>query len=321
VHGTDLIVIAVPVFNDWESARALIRELGELAGTSPYRFEVLLIDDGSTVQPGADLAAGRGAAIQAVRLLRLRRNLGHQRAIAIGLAHIQDSIPCSGVVVMDADGEDNPRDVLRLLEEFDRQGREKIVFARRDRRSEGPLFRVFYAAYQLLHVLLTGTRLPVGNFSVLPFASVQQLVAVSEIWNHFAAAVLKERLPVVFLGTERGRRRLGDTKMSFGRLVIHGLSAIAVNREMLGVRALVLCVALGLALLAGVSVIVAIRLGTDLAIPGWASYMVGLFSILFLQAVATSLLFVFMVLSGRDNYSFLPIRDCPYFVKGEERLP
>ena len=43
----------------------------------------------------------------------------------------------------------------------------------------------------------------VGNFSVIPRDLLSRLVVVSELWNHYAAAVFKSRLPFVTLKGER----------------------------------------------------------------------------------------------------------------------
>ena len=76
-------------------------------------------------------------AIGRVEVLHLRRNLGHQRAIAIGLAFVEAERPrCRAVVLMDSDGEDAPEDVPRLVARCEQEGRRKIVFAERTKRSE-----------------------------------------------------------------------------------------------------------------------------------------------------------------------------------------
>ena len=101
-------------------------------------------------------------------MLRLRRNLGHQRAIAVGLAYVEDRFKHDAVVVMDSDGEDDPSDVPRLLELLRAEGGRAIVFAERTRRSESWSFRFFYGLYKLLHRVLTGHGVRVGNFSAIP---------------------------------------------------------------------------------------------------------------------------------------------------------
>lgn len=41
-------------------------------------------------------------------MLRLRRKLGHQRAIAVGLCHVAESVDANTITVMDGDGQDAP---------------------------------------------------------------------------------------------------------------------------------------------------------------------------------------------------------------------
>ena len=118
-----LIVILIPAFNDWEPAALLLRNLDAVVRANRIDARVLLIDDGSTEPAPASLAG--------VSVLRLRRNLGHQRAIAVGLVHVYQNIACDAVVVMDGDGEDKPEDVPRLLAESARAGGETNVFAAR----------------------------------------------------------------------------------------------------------------------------------------------------------------------------------------------
>ena len=172
---------------------------------------------------------------------------------------------------MDADGEDDPGDVPRLIQRCREEAFEKIVFAERTRRSESLAFRVFYGLYKTLHVMLTGIRVRVGNFSVIPRARLQSLVVVSEMWNHYAAAAFKSRQPLCLVPTRRADRLSGRSRMNFVDLVAHGLGAMSVYGEIIGVRLLVLACLLIFAALAGAAATVIVRLTTNLAIPGWAT--------------------------------------------------
>ncbi len=74
-----------------------------------------------------------------------------------------------------------------------------------------------------------------------------------------------------FIPSERGRRLEGPTHMDMVSLVAHGLSAMAVFGDRIGVRLLiVVSVGMGVTVTALASVIT-VRLVTDLAIPGWAT--------------------------------------------------
>ena len=58
-----------------------------------------------------------------LQILHLQRNIGHQKAIAVGLAYIKENLACDKVLVMDSDGEDKPEDAAALLRQFNHQSR------------------------------------------------------------------------------------------------------------------------------------------------------------------------------------------------------
>jgi polyisoprenyl-phosphate glycosyltransferase len=350
----DPIVVLIPVFNDWKATELLLAKLEGVLLSHQIQVQVLLIDDAST-DPAPDdylqaetqavetrsasghlpSANGGGVAtavlsastasfraLKRVEILELRRNLGHQRAIAIGLAYIHANEPCQAVVVMDGDGEDDPNDVPRLIEQYRHCNGKKIIFARRSKRSESLLFRTGYKVYRLLHQALIGRGINVGNFSILPFEAVNRLVAVTELWNHYAAAVFKARLPYETISTKRAHRLAGQPRMNFVGLVIHGLSAISINGDIVGVRMLLASMAVIFLALLGLLVVVAIRLGgpEGMAIPGWATSAAGLLIVILFQAIMTSVMFIFIILSNRQGATFLPVRDYSYFVLKTRRL-
>ena len=108
--------------------------------------------------------------------------------------------------------------------------------------------------------------------------------------------------------------------MDFVRLVTHGLSAVSVHGEAVGVRLLVGTGALGVLLLGGVVAVVGVRLFTNTAIPGWATYTVGLLAVLLFQALTAFLVLAFMTLHARQSAPFLPVRDHHAFVEGVDEL-
>src|SRR6266478_1932726 len=222
------LVVVIPVFNDWDALRLLLQSLDDTLAARGMHASVVVIDDGSTSDAPKDLVRGTPRALLDVEILHLARNLGHQRAIAIGLTFVHQERPCDAVVVMDGDGEDRPEDVPRLVDELLATQSEKVIFAARVRRAEGVAFRLFYALYRVAHRILTGVAVKVGNFSVVPRRHLSTFVVVSEAWNHYAASIFHARIPYQLVPTARGRRISGRSTMSFVDLVTHGLSAIAV---------------------------------------------------------------------------------------------
>jgi polyisoprenyl-phosphate glycosyltransferase len=309
----DRVLFVIPLFNDWDSLGILLESLERSLQKYGISGTALIVDDSSTISAGG-LRLHDFQAMQRVHILKLKRNIGHQRAIAIGLAYAEAHYVADVVMVMDSDGEDTPEEAMRLIQYCVEQDNKKVVFARRTQRSESFSFQIFYRCYRSVYRLLTGCDIQVGNFSAIPFELLPRLVAVSEIWNHYAAGILKAKLPHANLATRRGYRYHGRSTMNFVSLVTHGLSAISVHGEVVGVRLLVASCSLIAFALIGLVTIVAIRLLTDLAIPGWTSYLVVALISVILQMFIISLAFVFLVLVGRNNTSFLPDRDYAHFV-------
>jgi len=313
------LCFCIPVFNDWSAAARMLAALDGVAAGLAETVSVLLVDDAST-EPVPGVLPFRPTAIRRIHVLPLRRNLGHQRAIALGLTHVYSEWPCRAVVVMDADGEDAPADVPRLLGELAAHDSQKAVFAARARRSEGLRFWLGYRAFKLLHRVLTGRRVEVGNFSVLPWHLLERLVGVSEVWNHYAAAVYKARFPVAQVPVPRAQRLAGESRMNFVALVTHGLSAISVYGEIVGVRLLCMAAALIVLAFAGILATLGMRLFTTQTIPGWATTLTGLLCVLVVGLSTILTLAVLFVLQARERTTFLPLRDHRHYVLPERVL-
>jgi glycosyltransferase involved in cell wall biosynthesis len=316
--ATRQVVVICPVYEDWAAVRLLLPSIGRALAPVASCARVLLVNDGSPTAVPNDLVDESPDTIEEVRVLSLRRNVGHQRALAIGLAYAEANMPCDAVVVMDADGEDDPADLPRLLETMCATRTPSVVFAQRTRRSEGLVFTSLYRLYRFLHHLLTGIPVQVGNFSVIPRGVLDRLVVVSDLWNHYAAAVFQSRIPYTMVPTARARRLSGQSRMNFVSLVAHGLSAIAVFADRVGVRILIAALAvLGVSLVVLGGVFLRLLL-TGHSSPGWLVAGIVVALVLTIQTAATAGLFVLQVLFARASSTFIPTRDYPFFVHSDE---
>ncbi len=311
------LVILIPVRDDWTPAAELLRRLDRAMASTPHAAQVLLVDDGSMQDYRTADLPSHFAALRGLRILRLRRNLGHQRAIAAGLTHIEGAMPCDAVLVMDGDGEDTPEGALQLLREFTGKA---ALFARRTRRTESLSFRLSYRAYKALYRGLTGMRVQVGNFSILPASYLRTLATMPEMWNHYVAAVKRSRLPFAVTPIPRGRRIAGQSKMNFLALMVHGLSSIAVFGDVVGARMIV--VSLTAALLASgcLCAAAALRFLAHWAVPGWIGWTAAALLMVFLQCAAVAAAFTLTILSQRSHQVFLPQRDCAAMIEGFEDI-
>ena len=314
------VIVLMPLFNDWEPAGILLAELDAELAACGRTARVLIVDDRSTMPVPETFRRLELPSLRPMEVLHLRRNLGHQRAIAVGLIHIHENIPCRSVLVMDADGQDRAADARLLLEEWERSGAEAVVFASRSKRLEHIVFRTLYHMYRWLHLMLTGDAVRVGNFSVVPQEKLTQLAVMPELWHHYAAAVIRSRIGLKMVPISRGRRLRGASQMSYAGLLLHGLSAFFVYGDIIGARLLAV---FGILLVLAVTVIggeLTYAAVTGRSIPQWGFYAAGVALIVLLQAVLGALVLVFTVIGSRVNMNFLPIRDCHYFVDDVESM-
>ncbi|HEY3098683.1 MAG TPA: glycosyltransferase family 2 protein [Methylomirabilota bacterium] len=112
----DLSVV-IPVYNEEESLPVLWPELKVVLDAERLTFEAVFVDDGSRDR-SAEIIRGLRDADPRVRLVRLKANAGETAAIDAGLHAARGR----RIVTMDADLQNDPRDIptlLRALEQWD----------------------------------------------------------------------------------------------------------------------------------------------------------------------------------------------------------
>lgn len=301
-----VVRIVIPILDDWECAFILCRMLNRTFDSFPeYSVGLIFVDDGSRIRP--QLSEFEVSSLKEVEILCLLGNVGHQRAIALGLSYVQFTRPCDIVVVMDGDGEDRPEDVPKLLKALEGDDSSFAVFAERQARLESVGFRAGYIMYKILHRILTGMPIRFGNFSALRFSMLPRLTMMPELWVHYAATALISRIPFIALPLSRGKRLGGDSKMRLENLVYHGFSAISIYPT-LNVRILVGSFAISLLLIFVAGISIAIRFTTNLAIPGWTTTILGLSATLLCLVTFTSFLFIFLNLRIRNSAAAMPFQ-------------
>lgn len=308
--------VVVPVFDDWESFALLLRELDRQAEALGGDLLVSAIDDGSRSEATAvEAVAGQLPSLTGLEIVRLAVNVGHQRAIAVGLCRAAELGDADAVLVMDSDGEDPPQAIASLLERA-RLKQEFCIVAGRRKRTESLRFRASYVLYKTIFTLVTGKKISFGNFSLTSLGYVRRLVALPDLWNNLPAAMLRSRLPIEQVSVDRGRRFAGESKMNFTSLVVHGFSAISVYAETIFVRLLLATVAMmGLTLLAVATVLLLRLLAPAYATPGWATTVSFGMIIILVQGLFTSLMSLLSLLNNRVQRLMLPMMDFHPYVR------
>lgn len=273
----DKFIIVTPIYEDAKVAQKLFSEIGKEYGEDVY---IVGIEDGS-LDSILGIESITKSNLQG-DILYLNRNVGHQKAIAIGLnyvaTHLNDS---RNVVIMDSDGEDTPSSISSLLKGLDNENID-IVVAKRKNRVETTGFLIFYFIYKHVFKLLSGKVINFGNFMALKPSAINRLIKMQELWTHVAGCVLLSKLRISYCELDRGPRYSGHSKMNLISLILHGFKSLMIFAEDVLVRVGIACVLIALISISGGIIAILLKM-IGFATPGWFSVVFGILILVFLQ--------------------------------------
>ena len=165
---SETLWIVSPSYFDVTSFTILRKRVLEVVKESPALEELpvrfVLVDDTA----GNDIEIDTLNTVADVSVITPPFNLGHQRALVYGLRILSPGLGDSDLIVtMDADGEDQPEDLPRLvaplIESPDQQN--LLCIARRTKRKESFKFQFLYFFFRIMFRTLTGVTVRSGNYA------------------------------------------------------------------------------------------------------------------------------------------------------------
>lgn len=201
--------VLLPAYNEAENLVELVPEIEKVLTAAGISYEVVVVDDGSTDATRRVMAEMRSPT---VRSIRLRRNSGKSAALSVGIEQVQGEY----LALMDADGQDDPNELPRLLAHLDGAGID-LVTGRRSVRNDRFVKRTTSKLYNGATAKVTGV--PGRDFnsglklmrreladSIEMYGELHRYIPVLAVWNGFKVGELD---------VEHHERRHGKSK--FGR--------------------------------------------------------------------------------------------------------
>ncbi len=149
------VSVVIPMYDEVENLRELVERVGAALEPTGWRFELLLVDDGSRDGSGAllhELAAGTPW----LRPVVLARNYGQSIALQAGFDRAQGRY----IVTLDADLQNDPADIPALIERLERDPLVDVLSGWRQNRQDKALSRRLPSALaNRLISQVTGVRL------------------------------------------------------------------------------------------------------------------------------------------------------------------
>lgn len=213
-------IVLIPIYNDWKSLEKLISKLDfYLTRVKKISNEILIINDNSSKKP--DINCKNLKTIKKIKILFLKKNLGSQKAIAIGLDYLKKDKKDFFVTIMDSDGEDNPREVPKMLNSAINHPN-YVVTSNRKRREEPYLIIILYKLHLLFTFIFTWKWISFGNFTTFNKKNIKNLFSDNSSWYAHSASVIKN-CNFIRLYAKREKRYFGKSNLGLFALIEHSL--------------------------------------------------------------------------------------------------
>ena len=156
--------------------------------------------------------------------MSVKKNLGSQKIIAIGLKYINNKNK-NIITIIDSDGEDNPLEINKMLK-LAEINENFVITSNRLARKESFLIKFLYKAHLLLTFIFCLKWISFGNFTSFDARNINKIMKDKSSWYAHQLRLLK----IVKLkdSTLKESRYFGKSKLSILKLIEHSLRINAV---------------------------------------------------------------------------------------------
>ncbi len=229
------IYIVLPTYNDWKSLEKVLEILNFRLKNLKKDIYILIINDCSSEK---FKKTKNFKSFKKIIVLNLKKNLGSQKAIYIGLKYLQKKIKDYHNVIisiLDSDGEDDPN-VLKKLIKITEKKKDFFIFASRKDRTENKFLKILNKVRLYLTLILTGKFINFGNFSSFPSFLLKKVTFNDDIFLAFSSGVAKNYAKLFLYKVRKNKRFYDTSKVNFKFLIIHSIKIVSVFYKVVFLR-------------------------------------------------------------------------------------
>jgi dolichol-phosphate mannosyltransferase len=298
----------VPSYFEEDNLDKLYQELKNILENVESRFEIILVDDGSTDGTWKKIQ-NLNEIDKRVKGLQFSKNFGHQYALLAGLNFAKGE----AVITMDADLQHPPEYIKALIAEWENGA--KIVNTKRiDNEKISWIKKITSKWFYRIFSFLSGVEMNPGmaDFRLLDRQVVDEILNFGESGLFLRGLISWLGYPQSIVEYKAANRFAGQTKYTFKKMLKFGLDGIS-SFSIVPLRmGIILGVFTSIFAFIELVYVVSVRLFSDTAIPGWASGL-GVVSFLF------GVLFIIIgVLGEYIGYILIETKRRPRFIINEK---
>ncbi len=237
------VYIILPTYNDWKSLHKVLKILNLSLKKQKKEIYIIIVNDGSSSKFEQ---TKKFKNFKRVSILNLKKNIGSQKAIYIGLKFVQSIIKNSDnniISILDSDGEDDPRIVKNLIKITEKK-KDFFIFASRRNRTENIILKFLNKLRLYFTWILTGKFINYGNFSSFPSSILKKIVLKDNIYLAFSSGVINNYKKIFLYAVSKNKRFYGNSKVNFSFLFFHSIKIISVFLNIVFLRSFLISILL-----------------------------------------------------------------------------
>lgn len=255
--------VVMPSFGDNKSAAEICSELNEL--TVPP-FMIIILDDSIGFDTYSNLPPN-------TLLVSPARRLGQQRILVQffrnGFSACANPELDDLVVVMDADGEDSPSDVEKLVLVL-HADQVDIAHAQRTTRQSAVRFKIGYFLFRVITRIISGQSFKTGVFSATRWMWLRESVQYGPFNSSFSGGLVSAPGNHRFLSIPRANRRYGSSRLNTSGLLTYAFNIFSTMSHNISVRIFLFSTLLFVSAIAGSLLVVSLWI-LGVTVPGYTS--------------------------------------------------
>ena len=213
-------IILIPVYNDEQSLNKLLLIINEhIDGLVNFNTEILILNDASTDEILLENKKLRN--FKKVSMLEVKKNIGSQKIITVGLKYLQQKRKSFFVTILDSDGEDNPLEIRKMLN-LASENNDYVITSNRKGRKESFLIKSLYFTHLILTFFFSFKWISFGNFTSFHSKNIEKILSYNDSWLAYSGSVIKN-CKIKRLHAKRERRFYGSSKIGILKLIEHSL--------------------------------------------------------------------------------------------------
>lgn len=206
------ISIVIPVFNEEESLPKLYNAIMSIVNKNEYQYELVFIDDGSR-DLSVEVLKGIKKNDENIKIITLRKNFGKAVALQTGFQHVSGKY----VITMDADLQDDPNEIPRMIEELEKGF--DVVSGWKFNRLDPLEKRLPSKLFNKVTSILSGVKLHDFNcgFKAYRLEVVKSIDVYGELHRYIPVLAHRKGFRITEIKVNHLKREFGKSKYGFER--------------------------------------------------------------------------------------------------------